>query len=61
MKYEDLITKLDIVVRVLKRLVDGTYHVFVIYHPTGSVQKYPGFVENIEYIKQLFRELDYAG
>ncbi|WP_088335144.1 hypothetical protein [Methanopyrus sp. KOL6] len=61
MKYEDLIMKLDIVVRVLKRLVDGTYHVFVIYHPTGSVQKYPGFVEKEKDLKQLFDELDYAG
>ncbi|AAM01321.1 TPA: hypothetical protein HA336_05935 [Methanopyrus kandleri] len=61
MKDEELVMKLNTVINNLKRLVEGTYHVFVLYHPVGSVQEYPKSIENREDLKRLVNELAYTG
>jgi len=61
MKDEELVMKLNAVINNLKRLVEGTYHVFILYHPMGSVQKYPKSIENREDLKHLINELTYTG
>ncbi|WP_456481777.1 hypothetical protein [Methanopyrus sp.] len=54
-----LIIELNAAMIGLKRIVEGTYHVFVLYHPMGTVDNYPGFVD--DKTKSLFDELAYTG
>ncbi|WP_457619408.1 hypothetical protein [Methanopyrus sp.] len=70
MKSAELVAKLSTVISNLRRLVEGTYHVFILYHPKGSIhpdkydkEKAIGLKDLLDKLglKPLLDELAYTG